>query len=364
MLRRDPLRAAALVGLAAALCYRSSFEAAEQGFLQRVGIMAKAAPVINETHMYTRLGACFIFLIFFSGRLIATPAPDIRFAAPIRRNARGDQIFANGVKKGSGFVNTLVGNLVLQLSGSFVVGVVIHPFKRFSLFGGVMNGVSVYNSFWTIALAYGILGVCLHESNNLLAEIWLSIELKHHWTKPEGLDWLIDFKEADFWIIPDVNLVMLLTFTVLNAFVFSMIALGMPKKMSRHEIFLFVSGLVTFACNAEDNGVDCSGLVAWCYPAAWILMAVSLCTLFITGPMPADGDIFMSGAGVLVFGAWLVNDVAKLVKTKHESGLDDGMIAAVGIYLNVVNMMLGIIKVLQAIDDKEAEDNTNRTELN
>lgn len=72
----------------------------------------------------------------------------------------------------------------------------------------------------------------------------------------------------------------------------------------------------------------------------WVLIATSLLNLFFKSPM---ADLWIAGASVMVFSGLLVFDTWRL---RNQYGPDEYVLAAVQIYLDLLNMFMAILRLL------------------
>jgi FtsH-binding integral membrane protein len=72
----------------------------------------------------------------------------------------------------------------------------------------------------------------------------------------------------------------------------------------------------------------------------WVLIATMLLNFFVKS---AAADLWMAGVGTLIFGGLLVFDTWRL---RNVYGPDDYVIAAVNIYLDLLNLFLFILRLL------------------
>ena len=74
----------------------------------------------------------------------------------------------------------------------------------------------------------------------------------------------------------------------------------------------------------------------------WVLIATSLINMFVGSAL---GSIWIAGGTVLVFSGLLVFDTWRIVRS-GQYGPDDYVPAAVNIYLDLLNLFIGIISLL------------------
>jgi FtsH-binding integral membrane protein len=72
----------------------------------------------------------------------------------------------------------------------------------------------------------------------------------------------------------------------------------------------------------------------------WVLIASSLLNLFFRSPI---ADLWIAGATVLVFSGLLIFDTWRL---RNQYGPEDYVVAAVSIYLDLLNLFLAILRIL------------------
>src|ERR1051325_9942661 len=74
----------------------------------------------------------------------------------------------------------------------------------------------------------------------------------------------------------------------------------------------------------------------------WVLIATSILNIFFRNP---TADLWLAGGTVLVFGGLLVFDTWRIVRS-NQFGAEDYVVAAVQIYLDLLNIFLAILRLL------------------
>jgi len=146
------------------------------------------------------------------------------------------------------------------------------------------------------------------------------------------------------------NLILLGGFTVSFSGLIAMICMTtMPELVATAALYtmLVVGGLTAFACQTKK---DFTGMGTYIYGALWAM----ICFMFVSWffPMKVGGFTYMIYNGLfgLVFAFFLIYDIQLVIggsDKKAQYTLDDHVIAALNIYLDIVNLFIVILNLLQ-----------------
>jgi len=85
-----------------------------------------------------------------------------------------------------------------------------------------------------------------------------------------------------------------------------------------------------------------------------LLVALLVCGLIkVFLPHSKTLEIVYAGGGALLFSAYLVWDVQRLMYGKESQiGVDDYVLAAISIYLDILNIFLNVLRILQEVQNR------------
>ena len=91
------------------------------------------------------------------------------------------------------------------------------------------------------------------------------------------------------------------------------------------------------------GGVLCGLLVA--------LMVCSLIKIFL--PHSKVMELIFAGFGAILFSAYLVYDIQRLMAHKeNQIGVDDYILAAITIYLDIINIFIYVLRIVQEMQNR------------
>lgn len=113
---------------------------------------------------------------------------------------------------------------------------------------------------------------------------------------------------------------------------------------------LVVCGASAYSWHLAEAGLDLEGWTAPLSGALTTVIVLSVANLFLK--LPAL-QVLLAAVSVLIFSAYLVYDLARLYSdTDADHPLfQDGIISAVEIYLDIVNLFLSLLSLLGSSDD-------------
>ena len=149
------------------------------------------------------------------------------------------------------------------------------------------------------------------------------------------------------------NYMLLTVFTVAEGFF-----LASYCVFSQAGTVLLAAGMTTaitvalslFACQTT---IDFTGMGSYLYAALWTLILFGFAMSFFGDMVPGMQKLYLGG-GVLLFSFYIVYDTQLIVGGKHKKmtiGLDDYVIAALAIYLDIINMFMFILAILNGERD-------------
>jgi len=146
------------------------------------------------------------------------------------------------------------------------------------------------------------------------------------------------------------NLVLLGAFTVsFSGLVCQICMTAAPDLVATAAMYtcLVVGGLVAYASQTKR---DFTGMFTYIYGACWAM----ICFMFISWffPMQVGGPMYMlyNFAFGLIFAFFLIYDIQMVIggsEKKAQYTLDDHVIAALNIYLDIINLFIIILNLLQ-----------------
>lgn len=108
--------------------------------------------------------------------------------------------------------------------------------------------------------------------------------------------------------------------------------------------FVVFIGLTAFAFQSKYDFTSWQGVLGI---SVWALIAIGFVNMFFPGNSKGFEMVY-SGAGALIFSAYILVDTQKLMTT---FSLDDEVSAAIALYLDILNLFLFILRILQSRSD-------------
>ncbi|KAJ8143331.1 hypothetical protein OXX80_000749 [Metschnikowia pulcherrima] len=108
--------------------------------------------------------------------------------------------------------------------------------------------------------------------------------------------------------------------------------------------FMVFIGLTIFAFQTRYDFRSWQGVLGI---SVWALIAIGFVNMFFPGNSKGF-EMLYSGAGALIFSAYILVDTQHLMKTYS---LDDEVSAAIALYLDILNLFLFILRLLQSRSD-------------
>jgi len=158
----------------------------------------------------------------------------------------------------------------------------------------------------------------------MFAPLWMAMQSRHVFPKNLILTLLFTFVEG-IWIAPFLY----------------MAEQGSPGIVGQAGI-LTLSTFGVLSLYAVLSKRDFSAWGSFFIVGLWVLIATSLLNMFVGSAL---GSLWIAGGTVLVFSGLLVFDTWRIVRS-GAYGPDDYVPAAVTIYLDLLNLFLGIITLL------------------
>ncbi|GAA6052181.1 hypothetical protein JCM3770_000783 [Rhodotorula araucariae] len=143
------------------------------------------------------------------------------------------------------------------------------------------------------------------------------------------------------------NVILLGVFTLLEA-----VTLGSVISYFNSEIVLQAFVITTFVflgltLFTLQSKYDFSSMGTYLYAILLVFFFTSLVGVFL--PWSRGFDLFMAGAGCLLFSAYIVYDTHLLFTRLH---VDDWIVACVSLYLDIVNLFLQILRILSDVQER------------
>ncbi|MDB4882839.1 MAG: hypothetical protein JWL95_1605 [Gemmatimonadetes bacterium] len=158
----------------------------------------------------------------------------------------------------------------------------------------------------------------------MFAPLWMAMQARHQFPK---------------------NLILTLLFTLVEG-IWLAPFLFMAERQSPGIIgqagVLTLSTFGVLSLYAVLSKRDFSAWGSFFIVGLWVLIATSLINMFVGSAL---GSIWIAGGTVLVFSGLLVFDTWRIVRS-GQYGPDDYVPAAVNIYLDLLNLFIGIISLL------------------
>lgn len=115
------------------------------------------------------------------------------------------------------------------------------------------------------------------------------------------------------------------------------------------QAFILTAGVFTsLTTYAFFTKTDFSFLQGYLYSSLWVLILWSLLTMFFPGFFGGFGRTWMSLFGCLVFSGYILFDTQMIIK---RLGTDDYIMAAIELYLDIINLFLYILQLLGSSND-------------
>jgi FtsH-binding integral membrane protein len=104
---------------------------------------------------------------------------------------------------------------------------------------------------------------------------------------------------------------------------------------------VMVTSLTAYACFSE---IDYTKLAPYLFMASLVLFAASLIGMFIKIPLV---HLIISAVTVIFFGVYLIVDTQMIIGGKtFEISMDDYVLAAMMLYIDIVTIFVEILKIL------------------
>jgi modulator of FtsH protease len=158
----------------------------------------------------------------------------------------------------------------------------------------------------------------------MFAPLWMAMQARHQFPKNLILTLLFTLVEG-VWLAP-----------------FLYMAERQAPGITGQAGILTLSTFGVLSLYAVLSKRDFSAWGSFFIVGLWVLIATSLINMFVGSAM---GSIWIAGGTVLVFSGLLVFDTWRIVRS-GQYGPDDYVPAAVNIYLDLLNLFIGIISLL------------------
>lgn len=233
---------------------------------------------------------------------------------PIDQN-KNDELFLNGNWDNQmrlGFIRKTYGILLFQIAVTFsmcVVSVLSPTFSRFQI---ESTGI-----FWMAMISSIVLSICIFCFRSLSRKV-------------------------------PINYILLTAFTLCEAYLVSAIC-GMTNPrivvMAAAMTFGVVAALTIYACTTKT---DFTFLGSMMFVITTVMILLGIFVIFSQNKFI---HILYSSLGVIVFSIYLVYDT-QLIVGNHENKLevDDYIIGAMMLYIDIINLFLHILSLLRATD--------------
>ena len=158
----------------------------------------------------------------------------------------------------------------------------------------------------------------------MFAPLWMAMQARHSFPKNLILTLLFTLVEG-VWLSP-----------------FLYMAERQSPGITGQAGLLTLSTFGVLSLYAVFSKRDFSAWGSFFIVGLWVLIATSLINMFVGSAL---GSIWIAGGTVLVFSGLLVFDTWRIVRS-GQYGPDDYVPAAVNIYLDLLNLFIGIISLL------------------
>jgi modulator of FtsH protease len=158
----------------------------------------------------------------------------------------------------------------------------------------------------------------------MFAPLWMAMQARHQFPKNLILTLLFTLVEG-VWLAP-----------------FLYMAERQAPGITGQAGILTLSTFGVLSLYAVLSKRDFSAWGSFFIVGLWVLIATSLINMFVGSAL---GSIWIAGGTVLVFSGLLVFDTWRIVRS-GQYGPDDYVPAAVNIYLDLLNLFIGIISLL------------------
>jgi modulator of FtsH protease len=158
----------------------------------------------------------------------------------------------------------------------------------------------------------------------MFAPLWMAMQARHQFPKNLILTLLFTLVEG-VWLAP-----------------FLYMAERQSPGITWQAGILTLSTFGVLSLYAVLSKRDFSAWGSFFIVGLWVLIATSLINIFVGSAL---GSIWIAGGTVLVFSGLLVFDTWRIVRS-GQYGPDDYVPAAVNIYLDLLNLFIGIISLL------------------
>ncbi|KAF9805230.1 hypothetical protein IEO21_09136 [Rhodonia placenta] len=143
------------------------------------------------------------------------------------------------------------------------------------------------------------------------------------------------------------NLILLSTFTLLEAFTLGVTTAFFDTAIVLQALLITVGVFLGLTLFTLQSKYDFSGMGAWLFGGLMALMMTGLVGIFI--PFGRAMDIVFACGGCLIFSGYVVYDTYMITKRLSP---DEYIMAAISLYLEYVDLLINILRLLNDLQDR------------
>ncbi|XP_014677966.1 PREDICTED: protein lifeguard 4-like [Priapulus caudatus] len=140
-----------------------------------------------------------------------------------------------------------------------------------------------------------------------------------------------------------INYILLLVFTLVESYVVGTIVTFYDQMMVLQAFgltFAVVAGLTVYTLQSKR---DLTSWGAGLFSVLWILILAGFMQFFLQSDVL---ELLLSAGGAIVFSLFIVYDLSMLM---HKLSPEEYIIAAINLYLDIINLFLYILRLLNAV---------------
>lgn len=219
--------------------------------------------------------------------------------------------------------------------------------------GATFSDVKIRHAF--IRKVYSLVSLQLLVTTIFVAVIKLSPEIQNFFFQNSWILWLSLIGTVVVMIVlaccesvarsHPINLILLGVFTLLES-----ILVGAISSQYKTDTLLIAAALTTIVvlgitAFAFQTKIDFTGAGIYLFVAGLVLMGFGLVSVFVRSPMM---NILYAAGGTALFSFYLVFDTQLMLGGKHKFSIspEDYVMAALNLYVDIVNLFLMILRLV------------------